>query len=53
MILEIYNHEQSLARLLPLEAICYAGKWLDREIPEFETLVVEGRGGFERQNKRS
>ena len=34
---------------LPLEAICYAGKWLDREIPEFETLVVEGRGGFERQ----
>ncbi|KRL83990.1 distal tail protein Dit [Ligilactobacillus apodemi] len=34
---------------LPLEAICYAGKWLDREIPEFETLVVEGRAGFERQ----
>ena len=34
---------------MPLEAICYAGKWLDREIPEFETLVVEGRGGFERQ----
>lgn len=34
---------------LPLEAICYAGKWLDREIPEFETLVVEGRGGFERE----
>lgn len=33
---------------LPLEALCYAGKWLDREIPEFETLVVEGRGGFER-----
>lgn len=33
---------------LPLEALCYAGQWLDREIPEFETLVVEGRGGFER-----
>lgn len=35
--------------VLPVEAICYAGKWLDREIPEFETLVVEGRAGFERQ----
>lgn len=34
---------------LPLEAICYAGKWLDNEISEFTTLVTEGRGGFERE----
>ncbi|MEY8737199.1 distal tail protein Dit [Lactobacillus sp. AN1001] len=50
----MYDFEDMLPRAepasnnLPLEALCYAGKWLDREIPEFETLVVEGRGGFER-----
>lgn len=28
---------------LPAEAICFNGKWLDQEIPEFRTLSVSGR----------
>lgn len=28
---------------LPAEAICFDGKWLDQEIPEFRTLSVSGR----------
>lgn len=36
-------------KALPIEALCYDGKWLDDEIDEYTTLVVEGRGGFERE----